>query len=110
MTPQILCTLFYSENFFTSTCHNKKNKTLFPAGVGPKPQVIFTSSCTIQFPIMGNSATAYSIIFKMYDLHANKSEEHEIEGTNLSSFHELISEMAIHIQHVLGIIVCVFSL
>ena len=24
MTPQILCTLFYSENFFTS--HNKKNK------------------------------------------------------------------------------------
>ena len=23
MTPQILCTLFYSENFFTSTCKNK---------------------------------------------------------------------------------------
>ena len=22
MTPQILCTLFYSENFFTSTCHH----------------------------------------------------------------------------------------
>ena len=22
MTPQILCTLFYSENFFTSTCKN----------------------------------------------------------------------------------------
>ena len=39
--------LFYSENFFTSTCHNKKNKkkkkkkkkkkTIFPAGVSPKP-------------------------------------------------------------------------
>ena len=31
-------TLFYSENFFTSTCKkNKKKKTIFPAAVSPKP-------------------------------------------------------------------------
>ena len=40
VTPQILCTPFYSENFFTSTCHKKnkkKKKTVFSASVSPKP-------------------------------------------------------------------------
>ena len=59
---------------------------------------------------MGNSATAYSIFIKVQDLRASKKEESKKEGTNFSSFHELISEMAIHISHVLGIIVCVSSL
>ena len=59
---------------------------------------------------MGNSATAYSLIMKVQDLHASKSEEREKEGTNFSSFREVISEMARHIPHVLGIIMCVSSL
>ena len=37
------------------------------------------------FPIMGNSATAYSVIVKVQDLHASKSEGCEKEGTNFSS-------------------------
>ena len=44
---------------------------------------------------MGNSATAYSIFIKVQDLRASKNEESKKEGTNFSSFHELISEMAI---------------
>ena len=47
---------------------------------------------------------------KVQDLHASKSEGREKEGTNFSSFYELISEMAIHIPHVLGISMCVSSL
>ena len=43
---------------------------------------------------MGNSATAYSIFIKVQDLRASKNEESKKEGTNFSSFHELISEMA----------------
>ena len=60
--------------------------------------------------MMVSSATAYLIFIKVQDLHASKNEESKKEGTNFSSFHELISEMAIHIPHVLGIIVCVSSL
>ena len=59
---------------------------------------------------MGNSATAYSVIMKVQDLHACNSEGREKEGTNFSSFYELISEMARHIPHVLGISMCVSSL
>ena len=43
---------------------------------------------------MENSATAYPVIMKVQDLHASKSEGREKEGTNFSSFYELISEMA----------------
>ena len=59
---------------------------------------------------MGNSATAYSIFIKVQDLRASKNEESKKEGTNFSSFHELISVPARYIPHVLGIIMCVSSL
>ena len=59
---------------------------------------------------MVSSATSYLIFMKVKDLHANKSEECEKEGTNFSSFHELISVPARYIPHVLGIIMCVSSL
>ena len=57
-----------------------------------------------------SSATAYSIFMKVENLLAGKSEECEKEGTQFSSFHELISVTARHIPHVLGIIMCVSSL
>ena len=41
VTPQILRTLFYSQNFFTSICHHKNKKT-FSASVSLKPCVILT--------------------------------------------------------------------
>ena len=56
---------------------------------------------------MVSSATAYSVTMKVQDLHASKSEGREKEGTNFSSLHEIISETARHISHVLGIIMCV---
>ena len=56
---------------------------------------------------MVSSATAYSVTMKVQDLHTSKSEGREKEGSNFSSFHELISEKARHIPHVLGIIMYV---
>ena len=49
----------------------------------------------------------FLIFMKVKDLHTSKSEGREKEGTNFSSFHEIISEAARHIPHVLGIIMCV---
>ena len=57
------------------------------------------------FPIMGNSATAYSVSVKVQDLHVSKSEEREEEGTNFSSSVNL-SQKRLDIFHMLLVSLC----
>ena len=57
------------------------------------------------FPIMGNSATAYSVIVKVQDLHASKSEECEKEGTIFSSFVNLFQKR-LGISHMFLVSLC----
>ena len=54
---------------------------------------------------MGNSATAYSVIMKVQDLHASKSEECEKEGTNFSSSVNL-SQKRLDIFHMFLVSLC----